>query len=124
MSTLADYIALQDGPVTLSRDQETTFGFSFPGNVNLGDGDTRLVLSYMLDSSGGANKNYDIDVNDVRVNDFTVSDGEPHAVSEVINGSKFAASGENTIQFRMESGSGSITFSDVVLWFQRDYPNL
>ena len=124
MATLADYIALQDGSITLSKDQEKTFEFRLPSNTSLGEGDTRFVLSFMIDPSGSANKNYDIDVNDVRVNDFTVSHSEPRTVTEVINGTKFALSGDNTIQFRMESGSGSITISDVVLWFQRSYPNL
>lgn len=124
MSTLADYIALHDGSITLSRDQEHTFEFNLPSNTSLGDGDTRFVLSFMIDPSGSTDKNYDIDVNDVRVNDFTVSHGEPRAVTEIINGSKFTVNGENTIQFRMESGTGSIAISDVVLWFQRNYPNL
>lgn len=122
MATLADYMALQDKGITLSKDQETTLKFEFPSNVNLGTEDTRLVLTFMMDPSGTAEKNYDIDVNDDRVNSFTVSHTEPRTVTEVLTGLKFTKSGENTIQFRMESGGGSITISDVVLWFQRDYP--
>ena len=122
MSTLADYIVLRDTNITLSKDEETSppFKFTLPSNFVVGTGDARTVLAYKINPSGGSNKHYEIDLNDTVVLSSTTSEEAARVLWEVINGDLYRAGQENTIQIRFEQGSGSIDFSDVVLWYQRE----
>ena len=122
MSTFADYIVLRDTPVTLSEDEESSppLEFTIPSDFVVStDGAARTVLAYRINANDSSAKHYEIDLNDTVVLSSTTADGAARVLWEVIPGDKFRIGQLNTVQFRFESGSGMIDFSDVVLWLQR-----
>ena len=121
MAAFADYIVLRDTPITLSEDgdRSKTFSFTLPSDFVAGTGDARTVLAYKVNPSSGSTKEYEIDLNDTVVVNTSTSEDVTRGLWEVINGTLYRAGQENTVQIRFLEGSGTIKFSDIVVWFQR-----
>lgn len=113
--TLADYQVLADNNITLSENGEHEIAFTLPDDFY---SDARGVLAYMVDPSSSSAKEYEVDINDTVVDGDTLSNTEPRGMFEMIDVG-ILKSGDNTLQFRFEDGSGQLTFKDVVLWYQR-----
>jgi hypothetical protein len=118
MAIMADYIVVKDTSFELGENGELTFEFTLPSDFHSA---SNAFLAYLLypDSSGG--QKYEIDINDQVIRSNTVSTGLTHGLWEVFPGTMLKI-GLNTVQFRVESTSGSLNFSDVILWHQRALP--
>lgn len=121
MATVADYLVIRDDSFTLGNNQERTLSFSLGSIVSDNDGARRPFLAFMLDSSSNAsNLAVTIEVNDQPIRSFQISNDAALGVWEVFGSNILNINGNNTIQFRVESGVGTVTFSDVILWFQQN----
>lgn len=121
MATVADYLAIRGTSFTLGNNQERTLSFSLGTIVPDNDGMRRPLLAFMLDASSNAsNLVVALEINDKQVKDFTISGNVAFGVWEIFGSDVLNINGDNTIQFRIESGIGTITFSDVILWFQQN----
>lgn len=121
MATLADYLALQSASFTLSDNQEKTLSFSLGTIFADNSGKRRPILAFMLDSSSNAsNLSVVVEINAKLVKSLTISGDKTFGLWEIFGSDTLNIDGSNTIQFRVESGIGSVTFSDVILWFQQE----
>lgn len=116
MASLADF-KVADGSFELSRDQEHVINFDLEGDLL--STDHSAVLAFMVTASGSGTKEFEVDINDKTDVFRQTSNSEARSMLEVVD-KGLLITGQNTIQFRMENGSGSLTFSDVVLWYQRN----
>ncbi len=116
MASLADF-KVADGSFALSRDQEHVINIDLESDLL--STDHSAVLSFMVTASGSGTKEFEVDINDTTDVFRSTSNSEARAVVEVVDKGLLQV-GSNTLQFRMESGSGSLTFSDVVLMYQRN----
>ncbi len=120
MPSVADYVVIRDTKFELRRDHEQTFTFNVPENIVVSGGSRRPIIAYFADPSGNAkNLRCEIEINDQIVSTYSYSGGVGRGHFEVLRHTNLNAGDTNTIQFRVESGEGSIGFSDVILWFQR-----
>ncbi len=115
MAIVADYIVINDSSFELGENQEVTFDFELPSDFHSA---SKAILSYLIYPDNTGNQAYEIEINDEVIRENTVSTGVIHGLWEVYPGTMMET-GPNTVQFRVESTSGSLKFSDVVLWHQR-----
>ena len=113
----ANYRILADGNFTLSAGQDFPFNFALPDGVIL-TGDQRPILAFLVrpNPAPGGTFQFRVDCNGSAQVTPTMGGDEKGGFWEVVN-NNVAQVGQNTIQFRAVFGSGSVTFSDVVLWF-------
>lgn len=116
MASLADF-KVADGSFELSKDQEHVINFDLESDLL--STDHSAVIAFMVTASGSGTKEFEVDINDKTDVFRQTSDSESRSMLEVVD-KGLLKTGSNTVQFRMESGSGSLTFSDVVLWYQRN----
>lgn len=123
MSILADYRVLSDG--TFSPGPNQDFSVTLPTNFVQGGGH-QPVLSFRLDTGlpdglrfriRSANALYP---NFVTVFTATFNSDVAHTVHEVIDLSNLQGGVSNTIRFERLGGIGTLTISDVVLWYKRN----
>lgn len=121
MTTLADYVVIRDTGFELRPGQEQTYQFDVPGDIVSAGGSKRPILAFFADPSGNAkNLRCEFEINDQVVKSYRYSGGVGRGHWEVLRHENLNAGATNTIQFRVESGEGSVGFSDVILWFQRN----
>ncbi len=119
--SLADYIVIRDDVFSLRASQERTFAFDVPREIVRSGGSKKPIIAYFADPSNDAkNLKVMVEINDRVISDWGYSGGVGRGHWEVLTHENLNAGVENTIQFRVESGSGSVNISDVILWFQRD----
>ena len=119
-ATLADYIVVQDSSFSLRPGEEKTFEFHIPSDrVNSGTSKRPIVSFFADPSSNAKNLKCEYEINDQEVGHFRYSGGTARGHSEVIRHNDLDT-GKNTIQFRVESGEGSVNISDIVIWHQRN----
>jgi hypothetical protein len=116
MASLADF-KVSDGSFELGKDQEHVVNFDLESDLL--STDHSAVLTFMVTASGSGTKEFEVDINDETDVFRQTSNSEARAMLEVVDKGLLRV-GSNSIQFRMESGTGSLTFSDVVLWYQRN----
>jgi hypothetical protein len=128
MATVADYIVISDAGITLKPNAqansagEQSFTFSLPGGIDLTSKKQRPLLMFKAWTKNG-NINAEIDVNATRVRNLPdFQSGDERTIHEIVPLSLLRPGASNDIHFRVVSGAGNaeFTFSDVVLWFQRD----
>ncbi len=118
---IADYAIVNDDTFTLPNDNDginKDFSFRLPDDTAL----VRGVLSYVVrpTSSNTVDLNYSIRLNGTEVaSDVTMEDPQRRAVHEVVSGNNLRR-GDNRLVVERVSGSGSIQFSDIVVWHQRN----
>jgi hypothetical protein len=121
MTTLADYIVIRDTKFELRPHQEQTFTFDIYEDIVRSGGSKRPIIAFFADPSGNAkNLRCEFEINDQVIGDYRYSGGVGRGHWEVLRHENLNAGATNTIQFRVESGEGSVGFSDVILWFQRN----
>ena len=121
MATLADYVVIRDGKFELRPHQEQTYQFDVDRDIVSSGGSKRPILAFFGDQNGNAkNLMCEIEINDQVVKTYSYSGGVGREHCEVLSHENLNAGATNTIQFRVESGEGSVGFSDVILWFQRN----
>lgn len=125
-TSIADYRVIRDSKITLRADQQETYDFGLDADMiqrveSSGHGSKRPVLVFYADPSGDArNLRCRIEINNREVFSYRYSGGTGRAHSVVIgNPYELRLADTNTIQFICLSGKGSISFSDIVLWYQR-----
>ncbi|HXV41662.1 MAG TPA: hypothetical protein VEC96_01255 [Anaerolineae bacterium] len=127
MPNLTDYNILLDAPVELNffGNNERTFNFNPPNDIQLDNNiDNRPVLSYRVDPSDETqNLQFNVFIRtnagiDELVNSFTFNGTVSRTIFEATSSSHVDA-GNNPIIFRLEDGIGSVTISDVIVWFKR-----
>ena len=114
----ADYQILRDDSFTLNPDQDREFNFDLPNGVVLA-GNQRPILTFLVKPNVAVGQmRFRVDVNDNPQVNESMGGDEKGGFWEAVN-NNVARVGPNTIQFRVLSGFGNVTFSDVVLWYQR-----
>ncbi|MCA9472498.1 MAG: hypothetical protein MRJ96_16750 [Nitrospirales bacterium] len=126
MRTLADYKVLLDHSFTLSASESHTLTFELPSDTALpaatGDGTAvqRPIIMFMADPTNDANGlNCEITINGDTAISTTFNEGVRRTMHESIGGNRFLTGKMNSLQFSVIDGTGSVSFSDVVVWFQR-----
>lgn len=116
MPQIADYAIVDDGLFTLPNNNDginKDFPFTLPNDTVL----VRGVLSYVVRPTSANAANYTITLNGTQIlRDATLEDPQRRAVHEVVSGNDLNR-GANTLVVERAGGSGSIQFSDIVLWF-------
>jgi hypothetical protein len=121
MTSLADYKVIRDTKFSLRPGQERSFEFSIYRDTVGSGGSKRPVLSYFADPSGDArNLTYRIFLNGTEIANYSYSGGVGRGHQEVLSHGSINAGETNVLEFRVQSGEGSVGFSDVILWFQRN----
>lgn len=114
----AEYQIIRDTEFTLGTDQDETFSFTLPQQL-IRTGARKPVLSFLVRPVGViGDMRFKVDLNDDPEVDATMQGSHKRGFWEVIN-NNIAKVGTNTIHFRVLSGIGNVTFSDVVVWYQR-----
>ncbi len=126
MRTLADYKVLIDHAFTLSAGETYTLTFELPSDTALpaiaGDGSApqRPLIMFMVNPTNNADRlKCEITLNGVMALPTTFNDSVRRTMHESIGGDRFLPGAENSLEFNVVSGTGSVSFSDVVVWFQR-----
>lgn len=115
MPSVADYIIITDGSFTLGVNQERTFTFSLSGTIS----NVAPIIAFQVDPANNSNLSFAVEINDQQVYNATTSVTIRRGIWEVFGLNILDTNGNNTVQFRVESGTGTITFSDVILWYKR-----
>ncbi len=124
MPNVADYRVLRDGRFTLNINDEESITFPVPDDIIRSQGAARGILNFKFDPSSNANNlRFEVNLNSARVTSLSnIDSGLRRFESETFNTTILDISGNNTLQFRVEASSGgasgSIGFSDVVIWYQ------
>ena len=120
MTTLADYKVVRDTKFDLSSGRENSFELVLSRDLVRSGNSKRPMISFFSDPRSNARAlRCTIQINGQRVVDYTYSGGVGRQHTEVLRHDQLNPGETNRIMFRVESGSGSVSFSDVVLWYQR-----
>jgi hypothetical protein len=121
MTSLADYMVIRDTKFSLRAGQQRSFNFSMYADTVGSGGSKRPILSYFADPSGDASSlAYRVFLNGTRIADYSYTGGVGRGHQEVLRHDNINTGETNVLEFRVESGAGSVGFSDVVMWFQRN----
>lgn len=127
MPIVADYKVLLDHSFTVRvGDPAHVITFELPTQTVLpaatGDGTApqRPILMMMVNpSSDAAGLACLITINGVTALNVSFDSAVRRAMYETIGGNRFIANAPNTFEFTATAGTGSVSFSDIVVWFQR-----
>ena len=120
-TTLADYIVIKDTKFKLRLRQKKKFKFDAPRDIARSGESKRPIIAFFADPSGNAqNLMCEFEINDQVIDNYAYFGGVDRGHWVVLKHENLNAGAENTLQFRVESGVGSVVFSDVILWFQRN----
>ncbi len=115
MPTIADYTIVQDVPFTFPEaptgDIDRELDFTTPA-VEVGQ---RSILTFKVDPDGDVT--YEISLNDTPISTRRLTEPAAVVLQEVI-GSNILSTGTNKLVVARTAGPGSVSFSDMVLWFQ------
>ena len=124
MTTVVDYGAILDSNFKLSTggDKQQSFQFQLPASAPR----YPAVLAFRVLPDSGTNVFLIVEVNGLNVFQATLMAtagiNNFRTVHEIVEAKNPAIlkSGINTIDFKLTSGSGAGTFSDIVLWWKHD----
>ena len=119
MPNVADYSIVSDGNVDLKigGDIDRTFDFNIPTTAVLNQS---AILSFQLDTGTGGTPSglkWRADINGTKIGGWTHNARDFCAVQEVFGGSVLKK-GSNSATVTVESGTGTLRVSDIVVWFQ------
>ena len=124
MPTVADYRVIRDTTFTLGINKEESFSFQVPNDLVISQNAARAILNFKYDPSSNANNlRFEVNLNGQLVTSLSnIDNGLRRFESETFNSTILEVNGNNTLQFRVEASSGnasgSIGFSDIVVWYQ------
>jgi hypothetical protein len=117
MKEVCEYNVIKDGSFNLEANEDKTYTFNLPNDAKI---ERYSVLFYKLDpSSSASNLKYDIEINSTKVESGSLTGGVMRSKHEAVQ-ANILTHGSNSIQYEVKSGSGSVTFSDVILYYRRD----
>ncbi len=126
MRMLADYKVLIDHAFTLSASETHTLEFELPSDAALpaatGDGTAPqrpLIMFTANPTNSASGLNCEIRINGDMAMSITFNEGVRRTLHESIGGNRFLPGAVNSLEFNVVDGTGSVSFSDVVVWFQR-----
>jgi hypothetical protein len=114
------YQVISDNIVTLAQptgDLDQNFSFKPPANAAT---DNPAILSFMVHITDAVNMKFRISLNGTNVVALNESGNFRSFVQEVVGGNLIQPGATNTLLCNIQSGSGSISFSDMVLWYNRN----
>ncbi len=123
MPVISDYHAITDGSFVLSPDgsRSESINFNPPNDIKRDNNIDRPILCFRVDPSNNAN-NLQLTV---QINGFnigvspTLSGTVSRTYLEIVRHG-IVDTGNNNITFEIaNTGTGSLTISDVIVWFQR-----
>lgn len=115
----ANYDAIRDEPFTLTGvGQAQLFNTVIEEGAQLGG--ERAVLLFMVQPSSIAGVQVQVQVNGMTLKTYTFYNFPSHGVWEVFSPPNVGLHvGQNMVEFKKTSGTGSVTISDVVLLYRR-----
>ena len=119
MPAVADYSILADGQVSLKigGDIDHDFPFTLPNTTSL---TSRAILSMQMEAEGPPNNlKWSFSINGTKIGGFTHSKDRFGVIQEIVAAGILAA-GANTARVVVESGSGTLKVSDMVLQYQNN----
>jgi hypothetical protein len=132
MPSMTDYMVLSDGTFKVTdafpESSQKVLTFTLPSDFTAGTNFARPVLAYIVkftssEGSVGVWVNPELPLKESQREQTLTWSNPKQADSglwEVINGTKFKPGAENTVVFAIQDAEkGTVTFRDVVLWFQR-----
>ena len=133
MASIADYLVLQAGSFALKGNSHVFAESHHIVTSTPLSGDTVTsptlrspILSFTADASQ-SNVTLSVKVNGhpIGQNDFVAfTEGQPCAFHFVLDGQNIHVGQTNSFEFAASNGTGLVTVRDVVLWFQREFPQL
>src|SRR5262245_2918702 len=119
MPAVGDYAILADGQVSLKigGDIDHDFPFTLPNTTSL---TARAVLSMQMEAEGPpSNLKWSFSINGTKVGAYTHSKDRFGVIQEVVS-TGILKTGANTAKVLVESGSGTLKVSDMVLQYQNN----
>jgi hypothetical protein len=117
MPRIADYITIDETFTLGSGNNNRVFHFDLPEGAATG---TRSILAYLVDSLSPGSLTWTVLINGNVVQTTSVRNSQVFGtLHEIVQGNVLLV-GENTITFSVDSGSGPINFSEIVLWWQNN----
>jgi hypothetical protein len=101
---------------TQPPDTDESFTFTPPANTAT---DNPAVLSFMVTVAGGVDMHFVISLNGTGMV-FINENKFKGFWQEVLDASKIKPGMTNTLECKINSGKGTVTFSDMVIWYQRN----
>ena len=121
MPTVADYRVLRDSSFSLQVDQERSLSFTLPDGFVQGTNLAKPIITFIADPTNNANNlRLEVDVNDQPIFSINLNGTVQRTVNEAISGQILNQNANNTVQFRVETGSGRVNLRSVILWYQVD----
>lgn len=113
---VCDYVMIKDGKFGLKIDETKTLEFDLPADVRKM---CHSVLMYLCDPLQNAlNLKYKVEINGKEADRGTLSSGVPRSIHEAIQKNRLKH-GKNTLTFKVNSGTGKVYFSDIILFYKR-----
>jgi hypothetical protein len=112
-----DYTAIRDSQfkLTMGVDPDNTDTFQLPADVDPG---APSILALMVDTDKADKLQLNIDLNGKKLTLTAQYYGDVyHTINEVVEPNVLLV-GSNTITFTLKAGTGSLRYSDVVLWWR------
>jgi hypothetical protein len=117
MAYVADFIVIKDGPFRLVPSEERTFSFTLPTAPMAG---LNYIIAFLADpSSDASNLECEIHINTTLVRSPKFNGGTLRAFWEAFGGEILISGQSNGVKFEVISGTGSVSFSDVILWLRK-----
>lgn len=116
---VAFYEALQDEITTLPDAGDTDKDIYFRPPLNTAT-DNRSILSFMASVQNAVNLQFRITLNDVDIVTRNENGNSRLFVQEVINSNLIKPDQQNKLTCKISSGSGKFSYSDMVIWYQRN----
>jgi hypothetical protein len=121
MKTLADYIVVRDTSFALESGGDREFAILVPDDAVRSGSSKRPVLAFFADPSGDAsNLRASVSVNGNEIVNYRYSGGTGRGHWEVFGHDGLRVGERNEIRFSVTSGTGTMNFSDIILWLQRN----
>jgi hypothetical protein len=118
MARVADFVQFSDTPVSLAigGDIDRAFTKNIDATPASGEG---AVVKWMVWRGGSGSVTYEVRVNGTPINTYTATLTDRVAVHEAISTDTIHL-GDNTVVFEVKSGTGTLSFADVFLFYRQD----
>lgn len=118
MARVADYAQLSDVSfdLRLGGDIDRTLEQHIADVPASGEG---VLLAWNVRREGVGSVTYELRVNGTQAATYTVSGADWSTVQEAM-GTDTIHQGDNTVEFRVTAGTGTLSIGDVMLWYRKD----
>lgn len=118
MAKVADYAQLADVSfdLRLGGDIDRTLEQNIADEPATGEG---ALLTWNVRREGAGSVTYDVRVNGITITTHTVTVADWSAVQEAM-GTDTIHQGDNTVDFVVTAGTGTLSIGDVMLWYRKE----